>query len=240
MAVFRPVELVILRRADRRGFVYGGVATFWDPPGGYREEMRAVARRVAPILVERVGYLGPFGIDGVATADGFRPTELNPRMTVGLGVQAAGAGLALGSVARATVEGDLDPDPEELEELVVRGADGARVGGMGVPLDHEVDPAGVSLAFRGDGVEVVDGDDEAEATMDVGPAGAGGSYLRMRLDPERVAAGPSVAPKAVAACRLARDLWGAKLPDLEPAPDLGRSPHREHDPTGDHAVSDRP
>ncbi len=239
-AVFRPVELVILRRVDRRGFVYGGVATFWDPPGGLREEMRAVGRRVAATLLERVGYLGPFGIDGVATADGFRPTELNPRMTVGLGVQAAGADLALGLVARAAVEGDLDPDPEELEELVVHGADAARVSSIGVPLDHEVDPAQVALTFRGDGVEVVDGDGEAEATMDVGPAGAGGSYLRMRLDPERVDAGPSVAPKAVAACRLAAELWGAELPDLEAAPDLGRSPHREHDPAANRAVSDRP
>lgn len=220
VAVFRPVELVILRRADRRGFVYGGVATFWDPPGGYREEMRVVARRVAPILVERVGYRGPFGVDGVATADGFRPTELNPRMTVGLGVQAVGADLALGSVARATVEGDLDPDPEQLEEMVVRCADEVRVGGMGVPLDQESEPAEVALRFAGDRVEVVD--DEAEATMEVGPAGAGGSFLRMRLDPERVAAGPSVAPKAVAACRLAAELWGVELPDLEPAPDLVR------------------
>ena len=32
---------------------------------------------------------------------------------------------------------------------------------------------------------------------------------------------PSVAPKAVAACRFAARLWGIDLADLEPVPDLG-------------------
>jgi hypothetical protein len=41
----------------------------------------------------------------------------------------------------------------------------------------------------------------------------------MKLDPERIAPGPSVAPLAVAAANLAARLWGFEMPDLEPAPD---------------------
>ena len=31
-AVFRPVEIAILRDVARRRFVYGGLSTYWDPP----------------------------------------------------------------------------------------------------------------------------------------------------------------------------------------------------------------
>ncbi len=221
VAVFRPVEIVMLRRSDRRGFLYGGVSTFWDPPEELREEMRSAVRRVAAVLEDQVGYRGPFGIDGVATADGFRPTELNPRMSAGVGVQAAGTDLPLGSIARAVVEGDLDVDPDWLEETVVTGADAVRSGGMGVPLAGELEPAETGVVFSPDG-EAVPTDGEPYGILEVGLSGAGGSYLRLRLDPEKVEPGPSVAPKAVAACRLAARLWGIDLPDLEPAPDLAK------------------
>ena len=45
--------------------------------------MRAIARRVGAHLQAAHGYRGAFGIDGVLTADGFRPTELNTRMSAG-------------------------------------------------------------------------------------------------------------------------------------------------------------
>ena len=45
--------------------------------------MRAAARRVGEHLRATYGYRGAFGIDGVLTADGFRPTELNARGSAG-------------------------------------------------------------------------------------------------------------------------------------------------------------
>src|SRR5256714_4067836 len=62
---FRPVEMVVLRRARPRQFVYAGCGTFWDPPDDDREYMRVIARRVGEALAERVGYGGAFPIDGV-------------------------------------------------------------------------------------------------------------------------------------------------------------------------------
>ena len=82
-AAFRPVELAIMRGVGRR-FVYGGQGSTWDPPGVDRLAMRELARRTGEHLRERVGYRGGFGIDGVLTVDGFRPTELNTRASAGL------------------------------------------------------------------------------------------------------------------------------------------------------------
>lgn len=77
VVALRPVEMVVLRRG--REFVYCGAGTYWDPPDGVREEMRAVARRVGQQLAAEVDFRGAFTVDGVVTVDGFRPTELNPR-----------------------------------------------------------------------------------------------------------------------------------------------------------------
>ncbi|MCW2791401.1 MAG: hypothetical protein JWO76_499 [Nocardioides sp.] len=82
-AAFRPVEIAMLRKVADRTFVYGGLGTSWDPPPADRDEMRDAVRRVGAHLQSAHGYRGAFGIDGVLTADGFRPTELNTRMSAG-------------------------------------------------------------------------------------------------------------------------------------------------------------
>ena len=82
-AALRPVEIAMLRNHEERTFVYGGLGTSWDPPDADREEMRAIVRRVGAHLQAAHGYRGAFGIDGVLTVDGFRPTELNTRMSAG-------------------------------------------------------------------------------------------------------------------------------------------------------------
>jgi hypothetical protein len=79
VATFRPVELVTLRRPGSSRLRYAGAATFWDPPDPDREVMRDLARRVGDALRERVGYRGAFTVDGILSAEGFLPTELDPR-----------------------------------------------------------------------------------------------------------------------------------------------------------------
>jgi hypothetical protein len=82
-AALRPVEIVVLRKVGSREFVYGGLSSYWDPPDADRAAMRDVARRVGRWLQTEHDYRGAFGIDGVLTADGFRPTELNTRLAAG-------------------------------------------------------------------------------------------------------------------------------------------------------------
>ena len=73
------------------------------------------------------GYRGAFGIDGVLTADGFRPTELNTRISAGLTTEAEGR-------ARAARAGADPPAarprhrPERRRPRVAGAADGRRAG----------------------------------------------------------------------------------------------------------------
>ena len=90
VVALRPVELVTLRRGHE--LRYSGCATFWDPPDDVRDEMRDAARRVGEQLRAEVDFRGAFTLDGVATVDGFRPTELNPRFGAGLSVITRGLG----------------------------------------------------------------------------------------------------------------------------------------------------
>ncbi len=83
-AALRPVEIATLRHLAQRRLVYGGLSSWWDPSPEDREEMRGVARRVGEHLRTAYSYIGAFGVDGVLTADGFRPTELNTRMAAGI------------------------------------------------------------------------------------------------------------------------------------------------------------
>ncbi len=218
VAVTRPAEILILRDHTSQTFSYAGVASTWDPPDVRRSEMRSVARRVGRQLATEVGYRGAFGIDGVLTEGGFRPTELNPRFTAGLmriahGLQA----VDLGSLDRAIVDRDIELDAEALEQMIVTAADARRhpVAGMVVPDVLERESVGIHLA--GDDVSLEEGG--IDGTVSTGPI-AGGTYLRLAFDPDSVPIGPSLAPLVLRTLRAAANRWGFELPDLVPAPDL--------------------
>lgn len=75
----RPCEMLVLQNKDDGSFIYCGVGTSWKPPISIDEEMQSTAVLVGQYLQKEYGYRGCFTIDGVATKDGFFPTELNPR-----------------------------------------------------------------------------------------------------------------------------------------------------------------
>ncbi|MEX1044403.1 MAG: hypothetical protein WD532_08460 [Acidimicrobiia bacterium] len=216
VAALRPVELLILRRLDQKGFVYGGVANTWDPPAAVREEMRQAARSVGEVLRRRMEYRGPFSIDGVATADGFRPTELNPRFSVGYGIQANAVSELHGIFfVRAIVEGDLDPVADDLEQLIVTAADANRGVRVGFPVEGVHERRSVRLVPRDAAlVEEPDGD-----LLELGPSPAG-SFLFWSVDPDRFDKGARMAPYAAAIADFARASWNAAIPPCEPAPDV--------------------
>ena len=108
-AAFRPVEIAILRNAGRRAFTYGGLSSYWDPPEADRAAMRDAVRRVGEHLRSAYGYAGAFGVDGVLTADGFRPTELNARMSAGTAAVAAAVDRNLFTLLQAALVAGLDP-----------------------------------------------------------------------------------------------------------------------------------
>ena len=84
IAVFSPMELIILREPEDGRFVYSGLGTTWQPGPDDAAAMRDLARRIGHHLQTTHDYRGAFGLDGVLTADGFRLTELNARFSGGL------------------------------------------------------------------------------------------------------------------------------------------------------------
>jgi hypothetical protein len=219
VAVFRPVELFILREVDRPLFYYAQAANYWTPPPQIFDQMRAAARSVGEVLVERVGYRGAFGIDGICTLDGFRPTELNPRFSVGHGLQTRAAEIPLRGMELLMLEGDLEISARALEDAILRGTRTARGGGIMFPLTAEYARAETGFAISGDRAIAVDIEEPNDGVMMIGPA-AFGSLVIVRPDPDRTPIGPSLAPLAIQLLDLARDLWGMDAPKVTHAPDL--------------------
>jgi hypothetical protein len=191
VVVLRPAEMVVLR-GGRTGFVYFRGGTCWDPPAARREELRALVRRVGVHLRATLGYRGAFTVDGVMTADGFRPTELNPRVGAALGMMHGG--LPFSMLSDALVEGLVpEVDPAALELELLTHADANRVGSLGVtfavPLPETTEH---TLSWTGAGwVEAEAGD----AQLRLGPGPSGG-YANLSLVPPPV--GESLAPRAAA------------------------------------------
>jgi hypothetical protein len=218
-AAFRPVEMLIARRVGGAGFRYLGMATTWDPDPEQREFMRGAARRMGAYLDGLVRYRGPFSIDGVMTSEGFRPTELNPRMSAGFGVQAAVVPeLHAGMLTRALIEGDIDIDPDELEDVIVQAADRDRALRIGIPFSETGRRGSIPIEITRAWVGRVR-TEAAHGTLDIGP-GPAGSYALLRPEQQHVPSGVSAAPLAVSVARLAADEWNLSIEPLEPARDV--------------------
>jgi hypothetical protein len=222
VATFRPVEMVTLRRPGGSRLRYAGAATFWDPPDADREVMRDLARRVGAGLRERVGYRGAFTVDGVLAAEGFLPTELNPRLGAGLGMMTRDLPeLPVALLDRALVEGEpLGYGAGDLERQVLAAADPARAGGAWTVTDRGPGAGGAThelpVTFEGGTCRPAGDGGPADGVLSFGPSGVGG-FVRLALDPGRVPVGGSVAPLAVAAFALADERFGAGIGPLEPA-----------------------
>jgi hypothetical protein len=217
-ASLRPVEIVTLRDPATRAMTYAGLGSTWDPPAADREVMRDAARRVGTCLQRDHGYRGAFGIDGVLTAEGFRPTELNTRMSAGattLGeldrrfftfLQAAlVAGVETGLTA-ADVEG------------LVPAMDSARVGRVVAFGEGTQEPAEESYPVSWDGRWFARTEDETGNLFSVGPTPSG---LFARVEPcAAVVPGRRLAPVNAALLALLDASYGTSFGPVQPAPDV--------------------
>jgi hypothetical protein len=202
IAVLRPVEMVTLRR--NRSFVYAGCATFWDPPHDVREQMRSIARTAGQRLVDEVGYRGTFTVDGVAAADGFWPTELNPRFGAGINVIARASGLPILLVNDLVAsELDLGRSAAMIEEELLAVADTHRGGGTWISgLTHPTPPG--------------------RRDHELGEVTVGEHFVRCIWTPSSTPVGRSTAARACTFWADADRIFGTDLGPLTPAHD----PHR--------------
>ncbi len=219
VAVFRPVEMIVLRPLTGDRLFYAGFATAFDPHPDDRESMRRLAFTVGTALRETVGYRGPFGIDGILAEDGFLPTEMNTRAGALFGPLAQGLPeLPLEPLCFALVEGEqLKYRSDLLERAIVESADKHRTcGGWSVTRTRIVDHGSIDVVRDGDDYREARSGEEPDGTFSFGPAPQGG-FVRFNLKGERVAPGPSAAPEVVRAFRLADRLLGTEFGDLATA-----------------------
>ncbi len=186
VAVFRPVEMVVFQRPpdhpEADEFVYAGCATFWDAPRARRDEMREVASRVGAWLAEHAGLRGAFTVDGIATSDGFVPTELNTRFGAALSyatVVVPRLGFQLAHM-RAVAGDAAELCAAELEAAILPAAEATRWGSVAAWVTRRFD-------------ETVTTHDEAVGEVSIGPSATGGS-VRIAPDPALVPVGPPLAP----------------------------------------------
>ena len=216
VAVFRPVELLVFRVPGSDRFRYASVATSWDPPTGMRREMRAAAQRVGDHLRYLVGFRGAFTMDGVATADGWLPSELNPRYGAGLGPVARPAKMPLLGINRLLIAGEsAGLHPEEIEGTTVTAADAERsLGGFVLVTERFAATEEQRMSWNGRHMTPAAADG-GNTTIVRGPAAAGG-MVRLTVDPAAIVAGTQAAPQVAAAFAAIDDLWGTGIGPLIP------------------------
>jgi len=205
VAVFRPVEMIVLRRPSSGEFVYGGISTFWDPPDADRQQMRAVSRRVGEALRERVGFRGAFTIDGVLSEEGFLPTELNPRIGAGfIPLSMALPSLPMNLLALAVAHGEaLDYRGEWLEQALVEASDRSRFGRGSLPLRLEVaETRDRRIVIDDDSIRLAGTDETGNGRFTLGP-GPMGSFFMFWPDTDAFASATRFAPWTVRAFELA-------------------------------------
>jgi hypothetical protein len=219
VAAFRPVEMITLRPRGKNRLLYAGTATFWDPAPADREEMRTIARTTGEALRERVGYRGPFTVDGVLTENGFLPTELNARFGAGLGVLGRSVpSLPLTPVLLAAQAGEpLDFRPEMLEEVVVRAADRNRGGAGYTTVSRRWDSTETRpLRDENGRYRIARTEEKPDAILLTGPGDVGG-FVMFGPDPARTPVGPPLAPRVVKAFAFADDKLGTDIGTVDAA-----------------------
>jgi hypothetical protein len=217
VAALRPMEMLTLRRPGG-GLVYAGFATLWDPRPADREAMREVARRVGRALSDRVDYRGGFTVDGVMTAEGFRPTELNARHGAGLVAMERATGLPLRLIALAAAEGALpDVPPAEIEAAALPLLDARRAANVRVEVDLDVrEPRSLDAVDDGRAATPAADGEPRTARIEVAPASPL-TLARVDFDVTRVPPGPPLAPRVARLLALADERLGAGVGPLEAA-----------------------
>ena len=208
-------------RDARRRFLFGGLGTTWDPPRADREQMRDLVRRTGEHLRGRVGYRGGFGIDGVLTAEGFRPTELNPRYSGGLVTLGHLLDAGVFQLLQLNLVAGRDPGVTvaELEAWVLPALDLARTAQPKAVVQRTLVEERTTIRATWDGRRLRP-DDAGELEVLVAPMPSG-TFVKVDAD-GLLGAGERVGPLNVALLRLLDAELDAGIGPVEAAPDVRR------------------
>ena len=220
---FRPMELFIYRDFAAHRIVYGKASSHWDPPVADRVEMRTAAVAVGEEMRRRADYRGIFTLDGIMSAEGFVPTEVNPRFGGALPglLDTPGGLINLMFVNLCVVEGELDDiDSAELERWVLGDLDGRRRGiGMLETSNAPSDDQQMFVALDAQG-RLCEVDEAGDAICNVmwGAKAPHGLIRMIALD--GIEHGSSKAGLFLDIAKFADANWNIGIPNLIPATDV--------------------
>ncbi len=147
----KPCEMLVVKSERETFFDYHGAASNWRPSPDIHDQMALAVELAATHLASQYQYRGVFTIDGIATADGFYPTELNPRFGGALGrMSVALPELPILIMHYATIEGhQLGITPSELRDLIVSASDAKPVIRGMIEVDYPC-PSPQTIYYRRD------------------------------------------------------------------------------------------
>lgn len=193
VASFLPCEMLVFRVPGTGRFTYASTATTWTPPEPDAQAMRALAKHIGAHIHRALDYRGAFTIDGVMSATGFLPTELNPRVGAAMYPLFSGLDMPITLLHYAAIEGaELDWRLQDLEDLVLRAPPRMGRGGLMVTSPQKAQRQWF-LGSQDQGFAEVP-EDQATWSVSLGPGPTGG-YLRIVSQPDKIAVGPSFAPQ---------------------------------------------
>ncbi|MGW2426325.1 hypothetical protein ACWC0C_45305 [Streptomyces sp. NPDC001709] len=224
VAVFRPIEQVVLRQGQF--FPLMGGSSFWTPPAEVTERIRAFTAQVGHRLRSEADYRGGFHIDGIISARGFMPIEVNARMGPYINGIAVGAGIPLELINNMVMEGEpVDIDMRDFERRVIGALDSAPVVRVAMSLEGTKGAApgtAAALSLRAEDsryVACAAGDEwDVKASCATTPVGAS-IVLEFPDRPDH--RGVLLAPRAARAIKAATRIWGMPAPDYTYATPAG-------------------
>lgn len=221
VAVYRPIEQVILRDAEGFFPLLGGNAQ-WSPSEDDFAASRAMVKRVGEQLRDEAGYRGSFGVDAILTADGFRTIEINARMGGFIVNGGPTEGVPLDLIHAMVTEGEeAGIDPATLERVIVRGFDSMPGTSLVFPVRQappdELRP--LFLRHTPDGYRTVGADDPYDAVVRYARTPVGGRVL-LDFPARPFYADVPLGPFAIAAIGAATRTWRLSSAEYTYAPVL--------------------
>ena len=210
-AAFSVLELLVPHRVAEGTFLCAGTCQL---PEGQQSDLVDLTRRLGDRLRERLAYRGGFSVDGILTREGFRPTDLNTRITSAVeslppAVRVATHASALLARAELTrlpiqaLEAQVERAFCDTQELLLR-----------APLPVDVLPATQTVRWTGTTLTPTD-EGHADGVIACVLA-ARGPTLTVRLRRAALPSAINIQDATIAAFDAADRLLGAGFGRLEP------------------------
>lgn len=214
-AAFTPLELLVPRRPADGTFLCAGTFPLPEPE---QRPMVQLTRWIGEALRDRLAYRGGFSVDGILTRDGFRPTDLNTRVTSAFEAAPPPLRVAVHASALLARAGIPGVDAAGLEERTHQVLNRAGYLTLLTIVRQPATAAMRPVCWSGPAL-VACAFEQAHGVLEI-TTGPRGTVLSVRLRRDRLPAELSAQEAAVVAFRAADDLLDTGLGHLQPPPRL--------------------